>query len=425
MSTTREMEPLRAWLSLGPTELPLETQEAILSATRSMPQAGAAGRTAWRRHRVTRPSRTQLLGLAAVVALTALLGTVAIGIQSPDRTEEQPRPTGDVITSDLYGYRITPQDGAVARMATEPWDGVGTWDGSPTADRFSGDGHLFTVAAVDVEPGMTARSFIDAHHLDRPREFHPTLRLHADLTGYCQRGAMMIPGLTADRLKWNADEVAGLDAQIRAACGHVDAVVVAGGKAWALHSASQAGLGADIEAFHRVADTMVFPSAIPEAPRSTYTSDVYGYRITPRYDAVPRLATARWDGSGAWDRAPTADRFMSPGQKFTVVSVEVPRETTVESVTESLGMDKRRFPLPPDAGPCRSRGSQGVLPRADLRWVEHPIAGRSGLIRAVCGYVDAVVIVDGRAWVMSSLTSRRPGGNVEAFDEVANTIEFP
>jgi hypothetical protein len=171
------------------------------------------------------------------------------------RFQEDPspeRPTDYIVTSALYGYRITPQVGAVARLATEPWDGIGVWDETPMADHLSVDGQLFTVVAVDVERGTTARTFVDAHGLDRPRVFNLGM-------GYCKAGGWMIPGLTADRLKWNPDLVAGRDAMIRAACGHVDAVVIASGNAWVLHSATRVRLGADIEAFRRVADTIEFP----------------------------------------------------------------------------------------------------------------------------------------------------------------------
>jgi hypothetical protein len=311
------------------------------------------------------------------------------------------------LKSEVYGYRITPQGGAVTRLATEPWDGVDAWDMPPTADRFSGDGHLFTVVAVDVKPGTTARTFVDAHGLDRPREFNVGMR-------HCKRGAMMIPGLTADRLKWNADVVAGLDAQIRAACGHVDAVVIAEGKAWVLHSVAQARLGADIEAFHRVADTIVFfPDVEADPTRTTYTSAVHGYRITPRYDSVARLATETWDGRGPWDRAPS-DRFLSPGQRFTVVSLEVAAGTTARDVARTLLA--RRRPVTYRCGP------PGAPPPV---WVEHRVGGHDGLIRVDCGYVDAVAVVDGRGWLFSSYTSMKTGGNVEAFDAVADTIEFP
>jgi hypothetical protein len=327
------------------------------------------------------------------------------------RFDEDPS-TGAVITSNLYDYRIRPGEGAVARLATEPWDGLGGWDDTPIADRFSVDGQLFTVAAIGVEPGMTARDYVDAHQFDRPRVFR---------TGYsppaCQRGGTFRPTLTADQLKWNPDQVAGRDALIRAACGHVDAVVIAGGKAWLLHSATQVWIGADIVAFRRVADTIEFPSG-------THLSEVYGYRITPQEGALTRLATEPWDGVGAWDMPPTADRFSGDGHLFTVAAVDVEPGTTARTFVDAHGLDRPREFRRNLSPPACQRGNMLIpgLTAHRLEWNTDVVAGREAMIRGACGHVDAVVIAKGKAWILHSAGPAGLGADIEAFRRVADTI---
>jgi hypothetical protein len=426
MSATRDPnEPIRSWLILGPTELPATVRETIVEGTRSMGQA-PAGRTRRPRAVLALPlSRFQALGVAATVLLMVIIGASLIGSRSDEPSPQVSTPTATAldeppvpraeVTSSLYGYRVRPQVDATMHGATARWPGAGPWDTAPTADRFESAGQDFTVAVGDVAPETTAAAFVTAHGMAR-REFGTP----NGETWSCRRGQTMIPGIGVTHLRWIERTIAGHPGLVRAACGFVDAVVIVDGRAWVISSFTKLAHGADLDAFDAVAETI-------ELPAATFSSTVYGYRITPRSDAVARLATERWDGTGPWDTAPTADRFLSPGQSFTITAVGVEAGTTAAGfvTANELVRDEFRFARAGEWSCRRFGGGMAMVGVERLRWQDRSIAGHPAVARAVCGYLDAVVVVGTKAWVISSFTTPQPGANLEAFDAVADTLEFP
>lgn len=426
MSATRDPnEPIRSWLLTGPTELPVTVRETIIEGTRGMGQA-ASGRAGRPRAALALPvSRFQVIGVAATVLLMVIIGASLVGSRSDEpspslptptaRASDEPPPLRAQVTSSQYGYRLRPQVDATLRGATAQWTGAGPWDAAPTADRFESAGQEFTVTVVDIAPETTAAAFVAAHGMSRQGFGAPNGE-----TWSCRRGQTMIPGISVAHLRWIERTIAGHPGLVRAACGFVDAVVIVDARAWVLSSFTKLAHGADLDAFDAVAFTI-------ELPAATFISTVYGYRITPRSDAVARLATERWDGTGPWDKAPTADRFLSPGQNFTIAAVDADAGTTATRFVDAneLIREEFRFARAGEWSCRRFGGGVKMVGVEQMRWQDRSIAGHRAVARAACGYFDAVVVVGTQAWVISSFTTPQPGANVEAFDAVADTIEFP
>ena len=72
------------------------------------------------------------------------------------------------------------------------------------------------------------------------------------------------------------------------------------------------------------------------------------------------------------------------------------------------------------AGPSAAWTSDGLSDE----WRDASIGGEPARLRAACGFVDAVVVVNGRAYLFSMFTTRDGGGDTSAFEAVARTVRF-
>ena len=57
-------------------------------------------------------------------------------------------------------------------------------------------------------------------------------------------------------------------------------------------------------------------------------------------------------------------------------------------------------------------------------WQEIELAGHRAWYRGMCGAADAVIFLDGRAYVMSAFTGRRPDADRQRLDEWAAKLTF-
>ncbi len=175
-----------------------------------------------------------------------------------------------------------------------------------------------------------------------------------------------------------------------------------------------------------LAATAVMIGTRPRPTTITFSSERYGYRLTLGTDWTIERATEDWSLAQPWDAPPAADRFVRDGQRFAVVSRRAVDDATADHWSETFVSDR---PELVDSGTDpRCVDPAGVAPpirtAGDLGWQDAIIGQQSGVVRIGCGFVDAVVIVRDRAYVLSMFSGRQPLADLAAFEEIAGTVEF-
>jgi hypothetical protein len=233
---------LANWLEDGPADAPDQILETVLAAIPSIPQRRAALRVPWRNPLMNGYARA-LAGIAAVVAIAvgALLliprsqssnvgGAPSASPSTSAVPSSSPIPSSTPInlsswisfSSTRHGYRISHPSDWTVLPATAPWP-PGTDAASPPdpmLDVFTGpaiDSPTFVVASQPLPQGVTGNAW---------------------LTNYEQSGAARFPAscwpAVADM---ETAVVGGQPAWIhgdRSACGFTEAVVIVGGRVYAL-----------------------------------------------------------------------------------------------------------------------------------------------------------------------------------------------
>jgi hypothetical protein len=180
------------------------------------------------------------------------------------------------------------------------------------------------------------------------------------------------------------------------------------------------------------------PSSGVATSASRFRSTLYDYELSHPSDWTTEAATSEWDGTGAWDTAPVAD-VLRPSVVWDANGPWNPR-FTVASTTYPEGMPLGAWiasHVPTRVGPGQPtapdkdrfctfhRGDRALMvDTAAERWTSDTIGGHQALVRKECGYVDAVVEVGARIYLLSHFSRIMSTGDLAAFRAIADTISF-
>ncbi len=176
------------------------------------------------------------------------------------------------------------------------------------------------------------------------------------------------------------------------------------------------------------------PSPSPSGPHAmdqAFISTVHWYSARFPDGWSARASTEAWGGDVAWigdetwgSPVPIADRFSSPGPNdwIWVASTVIPEETSVEQWMTNMLPPRRR-----PNGICLGT-SGGLFGQPSEEWRPAVIGLRPGVRRSACGFIDGLVVIGHRAWVISYRgaalpESVAPGGRA-IFDAFAATVTF-
>jgi hypothetical protein len=414
MSVIRDPDRIiAAWLATGPSHLSEATRQAIAEGARSTPQV--------RRGVTPREGigRYQVLGLAAAVATIALVSVVlAIGSERPTDREPTPQPSAPVVTatafeSPLYGYSIDVLEGWDVAPATTHWM-PGDRPRREAADRFdlvdaTGARPQFSVVEGRLRDGTAPEAWLASSVPSRYEGRGATQRC---------AGFASTTGSAPD--VWRPTSLAGRSGWRRESCGAVDGVLPVDGRAYvfsALGAFVFHGATAETQAlFDRLVDSFQ-----PGPDLATFTSAVYGYSIAYQAECAVVPATEPWvpgeklwAGPQGWGGGPHVDKFCGEEARFTVAATELPDGVTLADWVADL--------RPHVAGVCRA--ANGWLFEDRGFFAQSEVAGLPGYQRSACGSVDGVVVIDGRAYVMTYDGPNQRGGSVAAFRAFVDTIKF-
>jgi hypothetical protein len=171
-----------------------------------------------------------------------------------------------------------------------------------------------------------------------------------------------------------------------------------------------------IVAVSLVAQERATVGASPSAyvpPRTTFTSDLYGYSLTHTSGIRTYAGETAWTPGQPWHIRWVADTFEGQWRRFSVVSTRFPVGT---SVTDWIDRS-----IKPGSGPCPDAPAG--------TWNDGSVAGHEARIRIGRCVVDAVVVVAERVYVLSWRTSQPgPDGGgdrlLSSFEDFADTIQF-
>jgi hypothetical protein len=425
------------WLAAGPS---WETEPGLgraLSALRRVSQRPAwiaeltdatlpRSRSTW----LAGPARVALLALV----LLALIGmTVAANLGRLRQTSP--------FESERYGYSIHLLPGWRAVSAEVAWGPGLTIDQDKAWDvLFGPDDARLLIVSAKVSDGTVTRVWADAQ-LGRYLE---TRGSGADRR--CVHSTGIGTPLAPDAERFMFHEGAtldGHDALARAACGYTEAVAAAGGRMyvavldraaataddWALFDALTASLDLHPEKVANVPPTARPSSPPPPAPtpsraaaqRFTFESRLYHYTIELIGSlAAVMPATQPWAATGRWDglRSDFVDKL---GPHVSVIS-------SVPAGSMSAEDWARAFVPPRVVGTrCKQQGNMFMMEAPKSTWKEADYNGHPGVKRERCGYVDGVVIVNGRAYLFSLRGPFNPTVDSAAraeFLAMMSTVEF-
>ncbi len=175
-----------------------------------------------------------------------------------------------------------------------------------------------------------------------------------------------------------------------------------------------------------LAATAVMVGMQPRPTTTTFTSERYGYRLTLGTDWTIERAAEDWSLSQPWDAPPAADRFIRDGHQFAVVSRRAVGHPTVEHWSETFVGDRPELVDALTDPKCVDPA--GVAPpirtATYVGWQAAIIGEQSGVVRVGCGFIDAVVIVRDRAYVLSMFTGRQALADFAAFEAIVGGVEF-
>ncbi len=171
-------------------------------------------------------------------------------------------------------------------------------------------------------------------------------------------------------------------------------------------------------------------SATPPAIETrTFTSDINAFSLLYPADWTVTPATTPWSGSGEWFRGSGVDVFEGPGRRwFAVTAMAVPAGSTADEVAAAHAPARVEFEDAADGRRFCHFDTPGLSSMFEnsypVTWQDAAIGGHAGRLRGACGYVDGVVIVEGRAYIVSMFTRPMAAGDLVAFRTFADTISF-
>jgi hypothetical protein len=304
----------------------------------------------------------------------AWIATVRLAVDGPIGPQR--------FVSDLYGYSLLHPAGWDARRSPLRWVGQAPWSSSKADVLQRPSGGWFKVLATSVPPGTTIDEWVAASVSPRP-EF----QTNADGHRFCRFRSLDIEGDPSWR--WEDGTIGGQPARLRAACGFVDGVTIVGGRAYIFSSFTGPSLEGDRAAFHELAATVEFGVATDAA----FESQIHGYAITlvGRTRIFP--ATVPWTWGTARHDAAT-DVFMLSKGRMSVASTQIP-----EGVSDDAWIDET---FPPRFGGRLGRcvgSTTGPMGAGTQAWSERTAGDRAWRVRQGCGYMEALMVADDRAWI--------------------------
>jgi hypothetical protein len=322
-----------------------------------------------------RPGFTLKPTALARATFEAWLATVRLAVDGPIAPQR--------FVSDIYGYSLLHPARWDARRATIRWVGQAPWSSTKADVLQRPGGGWFKVLATSVPPGTTIDEWIATSVPSRP-EF----QTNADGHRFCRFRDLDIEGDPS--WSWANGTIGGQPARLRAACGFVDGVTIVGGRAYIFSSFTGPSLWGDLGAFHELAATVEFGVATD----ATFQSQIHGYAVTVAGGTRIFPATAPWTWGTARDDAAT-DVFMLSKGRMSVASTQIP-----EGVSDDAWIDET-FP-PRFGGPLgrcvgKTTGPMGAGTQA---WSERTAGNLAWRVRQGCGYMEALLIADDRAWIL-------------------------
>jgi hypothetical protein len=329
------------------------------------------------------------------------------------------RAPGERITSELYGYQITIPPEWTATPATQ------AWLADRPRDRSVVDGFLYHGTSI-IHPPVVSVSLTTLPaglSLERWLETSiPVSRIWSDQPADCLD-------------EWDATPIAGYPGferrthpSLARPCGVIDRAVAIGGLAYLFTAEGEADVGQsdrahvahDIEAALDAFVRSFAPAPVGDAVMTTFVSDRYGYALDHPVDWIVRPSGRSWVPGELPSRSDASDGFEDP-------RLGSPYSFAVASARVSDGMSEAdwiaRY-VPPRGRWCRPR----IAPAPPAPWAPVTIDGQQGAMRRACGFVDAVVVVDRRAYVISVAGPRGyEGATPETqalFDAVVPTLDL-
>jgi hypothetical protein len=244
-------------------------------------------------------------------------------------------------------------------------------------------GGWFKVLATSVPAGTTIDDWIAANVPSRP-EF----QTNPDGHRFCRFRDLDIEGDPS--WSWTDGTIGGQPARLRAACGFVDGVTIVGGQAYIFSSFTGPSVWGDRAAFHELAGTVGFGITTDK----TFESPIHGYTVTVAGRTRTFPATAPWTGQAARQDAAT-DVFVLPKGRMSVASTRIP-----DGVSDAAWIDAT-FP-PRFGGPLgrcvgKTTGPMGAGTQA---WSARTAGDHVWRVRQGCGYMEALLVADRRAWIL-------------------------
>lgn len=347
----------------------------------------------WRLGGTSRAGRGRLLALAATVAAIGLIGAVAVSgairptptkpaeVSAPPSAIPSKVPTavaGSRFVSGRYAYSIEFPVRCGATFASGTWTWPSQWDAGPAIDTYvCGEGRLNVVSA-DVPFGVTPQGWVNA------------LR-ERTIDGRCPTGGNVS---AADQPEFVEADVAGRPGFIRFACGHVDGVALVGRRAYLFGYHGRLPLNGNRHAFEALVESAEFPATVAAVPPSWFSSDWYGYTVAVPEGWTPTPADSPWLPGNVPPPISLSDTLVGPaGLQVHIVSAAIPPGLGEAAWAEQL-LD---VPEPGLLNPCRE--SRAIL---STPWRELSVDGHPGRVRAACGVVQGLVVLDDRAYLITA-----------------------
>jgi hypothetical protein len=157
-----------------------------------------------------------------------------------------------------------------------------------------------------------------------------------------------------------------------------------------------------------------------------FTSSLYDYSIEagPAWTAHP--ATKPWPGFGNRTLAPEADVFQRPAIRFSIVATTVPGGTSVDEWLTTAPVGPSPRVVVRDGAPWCDRSTWTFPETGSPAFTAATIAGQPARLRDHCGVIDAVVVANGRGYLirMQVDSGENPANALSTFRDIADTIQF-
>jgi hypothetical protein len=266
-----------------------------------------------------------------------------------------------------------------------------------------------SVVRLPKEDGMTMSQIAETTFPHRAR---------SDGCHWDTSGITFIPAVQQD---FREVEIGGHAALTRSECSYFDAVIDTGDGVLivVLRSVNRASAG-DQSTFDQLMETLEItaPAESPdEAAQETWTlfrSELHGYSI--RYP--PDWHATHSTEEGRPDVLDESLRDGSFGSRLLIRRRALPPGSTPWDLVRDWFPQARRM-----AGGCGTPSTFGSMPR--MAFKEAMIAGWPAIIRSDCGFVDALVSLDGDALTLVLESKRsRPTGDNRLFAKLTESLNI-